>query len=180
MSWATAGTGAISGAATGMSFGPIGAGIGGLLGGIFGALGDSGNANQQFGDPNSPIYRQLQKQYFDNLQRTLNAGSPGTQGLLSLATAKGGDYGGSQYIANKQRQDITSKNNETAANQSSQYMSNLMGEGMSIYAKGNQEASDSMGNMNNQFLKMGLGALGGYLNQGGGTGNFSGQNGMDM
>ena len=102
--------GIAQGAMAGASLGPWGAVAGGALGLLGGLMGGDANKNPNdwMKDPNNPYYKNAIHQYYQNMLRTLNAGTPQTQGLLALAQAHTGDYGGSSYVANKQREAIKS------------------------------------------------------------------------
>ena len=152
-------------------------GGGSALGGLFGM--DNSNPNAQFGDINSPFYQDAQQNYFRNLTSSLNASSPGTNQLLASQMAQGGDYGGSAYIANKQRQNIMAHNNDTAGQSSANFLSNLFGQGMGIYAQGNMVANQNQNSFANNLLGLGGGLFARGMNpMNNGQQNQYGQQGM--
>lgn len=136
-------------------------GGGSLLGGLFGR--NTSNPQSEFGDPNSSFYKTAQSQYFNNLRDTLNASTPGVQGLLALQMAQGADYGGSSYIAGKQRENITKQNTEAAIQGSNQFMSNLFGQGLGLYGQGKMAQYQDTNSFANNLLGLGGGLLARYL-----------------
>ncbi len=152
-------------------------GGGSMLGGLFGM--NNSNPNAQFGDINSPFYQQAQGNYFNQLRNSLNASTPGTQELLASQMAQGGDYGGSAYIAGKQRQNITTHNTDVAGQSSANFLSNLFGQGMGIYAQGNMVANQNQNSFANNLLGLGGGLFARGLNpMNNGQQNQYGQQGM--
>lgn len=140
------------------------------IGGMFGR--DTSNPNAQFGDINSPYYQVAQQQYFNNLRSTLNASSPGTQSLLALGMSRGADYGGSSYIANKQRQNIMTHNTDAAVQGSQNFLANLYSRNAGIYAEGNMAQFQDQNSFSNNLIGLGGGLIGKYFNQGNGQTNF--------
>ena len=149
-------------------------GGGSMLGGLFGM--NNSNPNAQFGDPNNPMYQTMQKNYFSGLQNSLNAASPGTQQLLAMQMAHGGDYGGSSYIAGKQRQDIMTKKTDAATQSTNQFMSNMYGQGLGLYGQGNAIANLNQNSFANNLLGLGGGLFARGMNNG--RQNQYGQQGM--
>ena len=117
------------------------------------------NPNAWAGDPNNQFYQVAMLNFFNNLRKNLNASSPGTQQLLSSQMAQGGDFGGSTYIAGKQREDILAKNNDVAGTAATNFGANLYGHGMDIYAQG-QEFAKSSPTFLDQLLEIGGGIAG--------------------
>ena len=141
------------GAAVGGPLGAaIGSGLGGIVGGLFDSSGGDTNPNewalgqaqkyeqqgQQFLDPNNALYTGATKNYFSGLNQTLNASSPNTQSLLASQVAAGGDYGGSAYIAGKQRQQQMTKNVDAASQSANQFNQGLFQQGLGLYQSNQQ------------------------------------------
>ena len=158
INWSSVGEGVASGAAGGASFGPVGAGIGSIIGGGLSLIHSLGEPDYSYlTDPNSAFYRNAQNKYFEQLQRTLNQSTAGTSQLLGASMAKGGDYGGSSYIANKQREGIEAKNRETASSSAQDFVSNMFRQNMGVGAQMQQEATNDINSFNNQLLGLGGG-----------------------
>lgn len=176
MGWGEGLSGAGSGAMAGASLGPWGAVAGGAIGLIGGLMGNSANSNPNdwMKDPNSPMYKNAVHQYYQNMLRTLNAGTPQTQGLLALAQAHGGDYGGSNYIATKQREQIVGKNTDNAGAGAEQFGSQLYQQGMGMYSQGALQSQQMKGGFGNELMRMGGGLLGDYFGTQGGQGSSQG------
>jgi len=84
-------------------------------------------------DTNNPFYTQSTAKYFNSLNKTLNASSPGTQGLLAMQAARGGEAQGSNFIANQQRQQIQLKNADSAGQSAQQFNLGMYGQGIGAY-----------------------------------------------
>jgi hypothetical protein len=131
----------------------------------------------QFLDPNNSFYKNAQSQYFGNLNRTMNASSPGTQSLLTMAMAQGGNYGGSSYIAGKQREQITQKNTDAAGQSANQFGQGLYQQGLGAYeqeqglsaqmynlfGQGAMQENQNQASFSNELMGLGGGLMGQYL-----------------
>ncbi|MCP4706521.1 MAG: hypothetical protein GY865_18135, partial [candidate division Zixibacteria bacterium] len=107
---------------------------GGIIGGLTrnasydrgAAFRDQDEARQRqlamFADPNSPYYQQSTA----NFQRQLTDASPTINSLLGVSMALGGNYGGSQVLATKQREATERRNRESAG----QFAGQLYGQGL--------------------------------------------------
>jgi len=202
--------GAGSGAAAGASFGLPGIIGGGLLGGLFGLFGGNDNSNDfayglaqdyqsqanQFLDPNNPFYRNAARSYYKDLNKTLNASSPGTAGLLALSKSAGNSYGSSQSIATQKMNAILSRNRDAASQSSDRFQGQLFQQGLgaftslqnnaanlyNLYGGGARQQQNLNAGFNNQLLGLGGGLLSRYFNQNnqsGGSEGFGDQGGYN-
>ena len=103
------------------------------------------NQANQFLDANNPFYQNAQKNFFGNLNQTLNSSSPTQNSLLALAMSNGSNYGGSQYIANKQREQITQKNTDFAGQSANQFGGQLYQQGLGAFTGLSKDAVDMQG-----------------------------------
>lgn len=171
--WSNVGQDALGGASIGTSILPgvgtaIGAGLGGLLG-LFQGMGQDDNSYLL--DPNSAYYRNAQNQYFRNLLGVLNSSTPGTSSLIGASMSRGGDYGGSSYLANEQSKQLMNKNSEYATQASGQFASNLFSQGLGYYGQQNLPQREEQNSLSNNLLGLGGGLLSRYLGQGSGNNN---------
>jgi len=139
---------------------------------------------QQFLDPNNQFYTGSQANFFSGLNRTLNASSPGASQLLAAQAGAGGDFGGSTYIAGKQREAQMAKNADAAGQASNEFVGGLFQRGLGayqtnqqlsgqmygLYGQGAQQQYDAQGSFSNELLGLGGGLFARYFggNKGGG------------
>jgi hypothetical protein len=156
----------MGGAMTGASLGSIIPGVGTVVGAVAGGL--VGGINSLFNGSKNPLedfmkeqtYKFMEQNFYNKFLSTLNKSTATTSSLLANSMSKTGNYGGSSYVANKQRQDIEAKNRQGAQDASADYMGKLYGTGMNLFAEGALTKYKEDNSFTNEMLGLGGGLMG--------------------
>jgi hypothetical protein len=154
---------AMGGAMTGASIGSIipgvGTAIGAGIGGLLGLLNSGGGKNPLEDFMKEQTYKYMEQNFYNKFLSTLNKSTATTSSLLANSMSKTGSYSGSSYVANKQRQDIESKNRQTAQEGATDFAGRLYGTGMNIFAEGALEQYKNKTSFGNELMTLGGGVL---------------------